>query len=574
MKVRARRRNKWVLITVLVVLAGLAAVLAAFLGRPEKMDRYWATATLNSQGAAQISESIDYDFANNSRHGILRVVPGLDTASDVRVTSPDAPADVQAISRGGETELRIGDPNVEIENQHRYEIDYNLDTLVQGTEIAWNAYGTEWEAGADEVTAYLSAPYDLADPRCFIGAYGSQETCDVRTVEPGLLEVAVTDVSKETGVTLYATRGDDLAAAPVAPAAPTDRPAREGMSPVIPGGLALLFALGAAAVAGRLVLSAGRERVGGTGAADAAYAKDSTSYRRVDIVDLASLATTEFAPPPELSPAQGGVLLAETVKTEHQAAWLMQAAIDGYVEVEGAKKDVTLRRLDKQGYANLFLDQAFAGRESVKLGKYDPSFAGAWTGIKTELDGWQKSSGLWDPAGDKRYVRVSIFGILGAIVGVIATFGLAVAAGGGTTWALIPMAVAAAVLGASIGALTFSSELRVRTPQGSALWLRTESFRRFLEKSEAQHVDYAAEHNLLREYTAWALALGEVDHWNSAMAASSVQPDVRDTGLLYAAPYLAASAVHSSTAPSSSGGGGGGGGFSGGGGGGGGGGSW
>ena len=66
----------------------------------------------------------------------------------------------------------------------------------------------------------------------------------------------------------------------------------------------------------------------------------------------------------------------------------------------------------------------------------------------------------------------------------------------------------------------------VRTPLGSALWLRIESFRRFLAGSEAYHAEEAAKQGVLREYTAWAVALGEIDRWSNAVAAAAIPPDV------------------------------------------------
>ena len=89
------------------------------------------------------------------------------------------------------------------------------------------------------------------------------------------------------------------------------------------------------------------------------------------------------------------------------------------------------------------------------------------------------------------------------------------------------------------------------------------------------HAEEAAKRGVLREYTAWAVAVGEIDRWARAVSASSAIP--QDAGLNYVhmAPLLASSTSSASTAPSSSSsGGGGGGGSVGGGGGGGGGGSW
>ena len=119
----------------------------------------------------------------------------------------------------------------------------------------------------------------------------------------------------------------------------------------------------------------------------------------------------------------------------------------------------------------------------------------------------------------------------------------------------------------------------MRTPQGSGLWLRVESFRRFLSESEAYHAEEAAKRGVLREYTAWAVAVGEIGRWSRAVAASSVIPETAGIHYAYMAPYLLTSTTSAATAPSSSGSGGGfsggfGGGSIGGGAGGGGGGSW
>jgi uncharacterized membrane protein len=131
------------------------------------------------------------------------------------------------------------------------------------------------------------------------------------------------------------------------------------------------------------------------------------------------------------------------------------------------------------------------------------------------------------------------------------------------------LVIAAALAGGGFAAALRAWELRVRTPKGSGVFLRVESFRRFLHESEASHAEDAANRGLLREYTAWAMAVGEIDHWKKAVGASTVIPQSAGLNYVLLAPLLISSTSHASTAPSSSGGGGGGGGFSGGGGGGG-----
>ena len=67
---------------------------------------------------------------------------------------------------------------------------------------------------------------------------------------------------------------------------------------------------------------------------------------------------------------------------------------------------------------------------------------------------------------------------------------------------------------------------------GSALALRAESFRRFLKASEGRHVEWAWKQGRLRQYSAWAVALGAADAWQQAMEGSSVPPSELSTGPL------------------------------------------
>jgi uncharacterized membrane protein len=118
--------------------------------------------------------------------------------------------------------------------------------------------------------------------------------------------------------------------------------------------------------------------------------------------------------------------------------------------------------------------------------------------------------------------------------------------------------------GAGLAAAIGGWELHVRTAAGSGAWLRVESFRRFLAESEGFHADEAAKRGVLREYTAWALAVGEIDRWSRAINASSIAPQTAGVHYAYMAPLLLSSTTSTATAPSSSGSGGLGGGFGGG----------
>jgi hypothetical protein len=301
---------------------------------------------------------------------------------------------------------------------------------------------------------------------------------------------------------------------------------------------------------------------------------------RVDAAELARMATTEFAPPSGISPAQGGIVLREEVRNEHKVAWLIQAAIDGVIDLDDQGGGMTLRRIagaPASPEQQAVFARMFVAGPVLELGSYDKGFASGWSLIGSQLAAWRRSSGLWDARADVRRVGVRVLGIVAVVAGVIgAAVGGVVAARFGAPWLVVALAgglLAGAGLAAAVGAW----ELHIRTPAGSAAWLRVESFRRFLAGSEAYHAEEAAKRGVLREYTAWALAVGEIDRWKGAIAASTIAPEVAGVHYAYMAPMLMASTMSTATAPSSSGGAGGGsfgGGSIGGGAGGGGGGSW
>jgi hypothetical protein len=584
-RTRSRRRLDVALLCGGGVLLGVGAAIGAFVGNPEHIQAMWAGAAFHDDHSAAITEVIDWDFGSaTDKHGIFRDVKDLDPSGAIQVSSPDAPDDLLVTDAPFDaaafpaTRLRIGNPDETVSGRHRYTISYDLASTVldQGNRLAWDAIGAYWPVSMTKGTVEVVAPFELVDPTCVKGATGSTTSCTITQTEPGHLVADIGGLDADEGVTVAATPGAPLAAAPVLSPPTGPIPPGDGIGLVPPALLAFAGGLLGALPASRLVRRRGRERVGGGGAADAAWALDSTSERLVDSEELASMATIEFAPPDGLSPAQGGVLLAESVEPRHKVAWLVTEAIDGAISLDQENGHrVRMRRLafGDPGAAPV-LDTMFDGQDDLLLGKYDRHFAAGWSLVGSGLLQWMGASGLWDPAGDRRRTSVRILGILVGVVGAAATVLSAVmAARHGSGW-LVGVGIGAVLAGIGWAGAVRAWELKVRTPLGSGLWLRTESFRRFLAQSEGYHAEQAAARGVLREYTAWAVAVGEVDRWTRAMAAAGNIPDQSALGYAYLYPLLLSSTSSASTAPSSSGGGGGGGGSVGGGGGGGGGGSW
>jgi len=202
----------------------------------------------------------------------------------------------------------------------------------------------------------------------------------------------------------------------------------------------------------------------------------------------------------------------------------------------------------------------------VELGTYDKEFTATWAAIKSEQRAFASNAGWWSRGGPGGRVTTpaKLVGIAVALLAVgTLIVGLVVLATTEVFWRVLSSPWIALIAGLLVplvvAAIAYQPMFASRTATGSALALRSESFRRFLAASEGRHVEWAWQQGLLREYSAWAVALGAAEAWSNAVEASNIpEPQTALSGPLLL--YSARSAFSSShTAPSSSGGGGGGG---------------
>ncbi|MFF4760192.1 DUF2207 domain-containing protein [Streptomyces sp. NPDC001292] len=596
--VRRRRRVGMVWLVVSAVLVGAVATLGALAGNTERVTRMWVGAEINKDGSARVTEVIDYDFGVGieGRHGIYRDIPGLgyedESKPHVAMDGGPVPYEITIPNNRdlwGEDvrSFRVGDPHDAVTGVHRYSVQYTLQNVAPGGKLAWDAIGTGWNVDVDNVQIHVVAPYDLADARCVQGTEGSQQRCALTKPGTGHLVADLGQLGAGKGATLYATRTGgtltDRAAAPVPPSGPATGN-DVGVGTLVPGLMATVITMLAALVTTLVMRLMGRERV----TADGGDGRE----KRVDIQKLRRSLTPVPAPPAELTPAQGGILLAESVLPQHQVAWLMTTALDGHLDIDDNQHHPTLtRRTPADGgevdptVKDVF-DRVFPGRDSVTLGTYDPWFRTGWVALQGHLDAWRRHSGLWDPVGVDRHFWAQVGGVVAAVVGVIAVVVGSVLSDNevGPAWWVVLVSGAVAAGGGLAGAIR-GWELEVRSSRGTALWIQVESFRRYLSDPAPQQVDEVAVAGRLDLYTAWAVALGVNDRWSQAMTdstatATAARSARRAQGLSFFGPAVAValitSAAASAVSPSSGGGGSGGsgGGGVGGGEGGGGGGSW
>jgi len=574
----------------LTIVGSSALVLAGVVGsderdRPEKFDAKQVVIAPTPTGGMTVREVIDQDFGSNDRHGYEQIIDDdFGTPTDITAESPDANADVHVApttgSGGGPaTRIRLGDPAVTVSGQHRYILSYTLPSVrLSDGKLFYDVVNPGDDAVTDHFEVVVSG-YVLADPGCASGAANAPiGTCTLS--ESGNTYRATLDpLPAGDGLTISGTvtRTRDLADVPI-----PELPPRRREPSTVPLGLAMipLGLVGAGAVFA-LARRRGRNEVYAGGAADAAFGPTAAPgsplpppgrplapTRLVADSEMAELATIEFAPPTGIAPWQGNVLLRERIDDDTVSAWFSGLAARDVLTITKGGDDgdtVVIGKGPKLAAADPAdapaLAQLFADGDTVELDGYDRGFATAWRSARAEVDRTIASSGWWKrlpPSGGggcagRLSLPLLIFGAVWLLVlsGSLLTALLGVFSGpiGAIIFGLAVPAVAAFAL--------YHSMLPARSADGSALALRTESFRRFLAASEGKHVEWAWKHGLLREYSAWAVALGTAETWQRAMAATSIPPAELSTGPLLL--WTMAPSFHSGyTAPSSSGGGGGG----------------
>lgn len=569
------------------VVAGLAVLVISVLaftgvtGRgdlPERFDAKVVTVQPEGADGVRIREVVDQDFGTKRRHGYERIIPtDFGHPSDIEASSPNANADIDVTPLASADRIRLGDPDKKYTGRHRYILSYTLpNARISTGQLFLDIIGDPDDPEELETRRFevVLTGLELADPACDAGPQGAKGGCTLER-DGDVYRAVVRPLKKAEGITISGTIVGRLPIVePVDPPQPPAHPDHR----LLLGILSLVLGSLAVIVVYLLVKRAGRNEVFAGGAADAAYGSlpdptDATAARAIRLVadtDMDELATIEFVPPKGIQPWQGSVLLKERVDRDTVAAWISGLTAHEAISLSKENGDLTLRRGDRydstdattQALINRLLDNG----DELTLGKYNANFKQAWQEILTTEKEQIAASGWWkrlSPGGGGGALAI----LVALVIMVVFGFGSIIGAVLGLFHHPV-LAVLLAIFVPAIVAHSVYGVLRsIRSATGSALALRTESFRRFLAASEGKHVDWAWKQGLLREYSAWAVALDTADAWGKALANSNVPEREANlnTPLLV---YSMGSAFNSTyTAPSSSSSGGssfGGGGFSGG----------
>ena len=571
----------------------------------EVIHDYTVEIRILPDGDLGVTETIDYDFGSELRHGIFRTIPTryyLDEVNDriyriddVVVQSPTAPADVDVSSEGAFTKIRVGDPDVEISGRHRYTLTYRvegaLNPFSDHDELYWNAIGDEWQAPIDGVEVTVRAPADIERATCFQGYQGATEPCARARVRGSTVQFLA-------GRTLQPYEGLTVVVAIPKGAVPEPTPILDERwsagrafslsAGTMTGAAALLVVLGGALF--RMWSREGRDRRFLGSPIDQVMGTTSGEDEAVPLGEGDYEAPVEFAPPDGVRPGQIGTLLDERANVIDVTATIVDLAGRGFLLIQEiprhglfSKADWTVIRQEKDEaelltYEKKLLDGLFRDGNEVKVSELKTTFAERLHGVEESLYQDAMREKWFRTRPDHVRTRWAGRGVLLTVVGAGLTFVLA----RWTHWGLVGIPV----ILAGVALALIARWMPARTAKGTAMLRRIRGFRRVIATAETHMSRWAEEENVFTRYLPYAIVFGLTRKWAKAFEDLGIQPD---TSSWYVGPHpftalafadsidgfaVTTGGTLASTPAASGSSGLGGGGFSGGGGGGGGGGSW
>jgi uncharacterized protein (TIGR04222 family) len=619
-------------VTALLLVAGalLVGAPSAVADAGESIPSYAARVDVRADGSIHVRETIRYTFAGSDHHGIyrdLRTQFGYDPdqtgsdkvrlypVEDVKVSSPDAPDEVEVTDQGSITHIKIGSAGETVSGTKTYVLDYTVrgafnritttstaddgSTLAPHDELYWNITGDEWLVPIESASVTVNAPADPIAVQCFRGVRGSTDTCSAKGGSPSTFSATGLQPGQGMSILLAYPTGTVADAAPIIEDAPKTGLAQlTDVHPAFAGAGVGLFALIAGGM-GWLVHKRGRDSQF-VGLTPGLLPVDGRTADVAPVTRQDRQVSVQFTPPKGLYPGQIGTLIDERANTVDVTATIIDLAVRGFLRIEEVPpakpgKPVKDWRLvvvlpaptaELQPYELSLMQAIFKGRNEVTMSALKNTFASDLSATQKRLyddvtrRGWFRGN----PSSVRTLYRVGGVALLALGFGVAF---VGIAAIGGSAAVL-----AAALFGGGLVVLLLSGRMPARTAEGSAVLAQAEGFRRYLPTAEADQIRFEEGQDVFSRYLPYAIIFGVAERWagifDTLAREGRIQP-VQPTWYTGYSPgwsFLALGSSMSSfettansalvSTPASSGGSGfsSGGGFSGGGGGGGGGGSW
>jgi uncharacterized membrane protein len=482
------------------------------------------TIAIAADGSALVSEKIILSFVGEW-HGIHRTIPieypgphGTNYTLFVKVQSvTDENGNklkYDSSKSGAYRDLKIYIPGA-VDTIRTVNIDYAVRNGIRYfdgyDEFYWNITGNDWPVPIDHASAFITLPENAAGglrAQAFTGVYGSKETNADTQVNGADVAVETTSALPMRGgitVDVYIPQGILHQ-----PSSFTKLIWFLGSNPIL---FLPLFTL---AVMGGLWYTVGRDPDPGISVAP------------------------QYEPPKNLSPAEAGTIIDDTIHPRDITSTIVDLAVRGYIQIEEKvdtflvfhHKDYVLHLLkpmiswgaDLAAYERVMLNNIFLDGTETRLSSLKNRFYTAIPTIRANIMSSLKQKGIYtlDPESANGY------GIVAGVAIAIAAFGVK-ALGWVDLFSSIPLAIVSIVISAIIW-LLFSRQMTAKTVSGARTQVAVLGFQEFMNRVDKDRIQRMPP-NTFEKFLPYAMALGVEHHW-----AQAFEGILKDPPTWYASP--------------------------------------
>ncbi|MFA6251952.1 MAG: DUF2207 domain-containing protein [Candidatus Paceibacterota bacterium] len=189
-------------------------LLFSFIVKAEEITNYQVDIQVNQDATVNIKETILYDFGEEQRHGIFRIIPYAyknDAGSfnlrykDFSVKDENNNSYNFSISNQGNSyEIKIGDEDILVSGKKEYVISYTVNRAIgyfsDHDELYWNAIGSEWTVPIQKAVITMNG-FGITGTKCYFGQYGENNECNVLQMK-NTYQTSLENVEPGSGVTI------------------------------------------------------------------------------------------------------------------------------------------------------------------------------------------------------------------------------------------------------------------------------------------------------------------------------------------------------------------------------------
>ena len=461
------------------------------------IDSYDTQITVNNDSSLTIQETIIANFSEEAHHGIYRTIESASGDFSLKSITNEKNENLPyTISNSwGTIEIRIGDPNILLQEPETYVITYEIINGLEfpnenSARLYRDTIGTKWEASILKATAEITLPstitiQDEISIECYTGFEGSEaQNCSYQTSEINKINLqATTDLNPYEG----------MAISIIFPKGEIKTPPKwmgivknywPGIIPLIT--FAILFTLWKR------------------------HGKD----KKVETI------IPEYEPPNGISPIEASILIDDRADISDISAIMIDLAIRGFIKIEENEekilglfnsKNYTLHRTDEanenslQKFEQMLLNSIFETEKTRKLSDLKDKFYKKIPELNKEMFAAAMSKKLFVKEPYKVQIKYALVGALQLFIG-IPSIALFSASRTGLVTAL-------ALIVSGIMTIAFGMYMPKKTDEGNELYAKLLGLKLYIETAEKDRIQFHEKEKHFEHLLPYAMIFRQTDHW-------------------------------------------------------------